>query len=39
MELTYKTTKLKELCENPKFNQELVKKYGQEVAKKVTSKN
>lgn len=35
MELTYKTTKLKELCENPKFNQELVKKYGQEVAKKL----
>ena len=35
MELTYKTNKLKDLCENPKFNRELVKKYGSEIAKKL----
>lgn len=33
MELTYKNEKLKELCVNPKYNKELVKKYGSDVAK------
>ena len=32
MELTYKTKKLRNFCENPKYNKELVKKYGMEVA-------
>lgn len=32
MELTYKNDKLQDLCENPKFNKELVKKYGPKVA-------
>lgn len=35
MELTYKNDKLKNLCENPKYNKELVKKYGIEVAKRL----
>ena len=35
MELTYKNEKLKELCVNPKYNKELVKKYGTDVAKKL----
>ncbi len=35
MELTYKNEKLKELCLNPKYNKELVKKYGADVAKKL----
>lgn len=35
MQLTYKTDKLQKLCENPKYNKELVKKYGVEVAKKL----
>ena len=35
MELTYKNEKLKELCVNPKYNKELVKKYGADVAKKL----
>lgn len=35
MQLTYKTDKLQKLCENPKYNKELVKKYGIEVAKKL----
>ena len=35
MQLTYKTNKLQKLCENPKYNKELVKKYGVEVAKKL----
>ncbi len=35
MELTYKSEKLKDICENPKFNKELVKKYGSEVAKRL----
>ncbi len=35
MDLTYKNNKLKELCENPKYEKELVKKYGTEVAKKL----
>lgn len=35
MELTYKNDKLQDLCENPKFNKELVKKYGAEVAAKL----
>lgn len=35
MELTYKTKKLQELCENPKSNKELVKMYGKEVATKL----
>ncbi len=35
MELTYKNEKLKNICENPEYNKELVKKYGIEVAKKL----
>lgn len=35
MQLTYKTEKLKNICENPKYNKELVKRYGSEVAKKL----
>ena len=35
MELTYKSEKLYNLCENPIFNKELVKKYGIEVSKKL----
>lgn len=35
MELTYKNEKLKELCINPKYNKELVKKYGVDVAKRL----
>lgn len=35
MELTYKSNKLKNLCENPKYNKEVIKKYGSEVAKKL----
>lgn len=35
MLLTYKSEKLRNLCENPKYNQELVKRYGLEVAKKL----
>ena len=35
MELTYKNDKLKNLCENPKYNKELVKKYGIDVAKRL----
>lgn len=35
MELTYKNEKLQNICENPKYNKELVKKYGTEVAKKL----
>lgn len=35
MELTYKTEKLRNLCENPKYNKDLVKNYGVEVAKKL----
>ena len=35
MELTYKNEKLQNICENPKYNKELVKKYGIEVAKKL----
>lgn len=35
MELTYKTKKLRNLCENSKFNKELVKGYGVDVAKKL----
>ena len=35
MELTYKSKKLQDLCENPKLNNELVKKYGKDVAKKL----
>lgn len=35
MELTYKTTKLQKLCEDPSSNRELVKKYGAEVANKL----
>ena len=33
MELTYRNEKLKNICENPKYNRELIKKYGDEVAK------
>ena len=35
MELTYKTRKLEKMCEDPKYNSELVKKYGIQVAKKL----
>lgn len=35
MELTYKTKKLHNYCENPKYSKELVKKYGMEVAQKL----
>lgn len=35
MKLTYKNEKLRKLCEDPKYNKELVKKYGTEVAKKL----
>ncbi len=35
MKLTYKNEKLKNICENPKYNKELVKRYGIEVAKKL----
>lgn len=35
MELTYRNDKLKNLCENSKYNKELVKKYGSEVAMKL----
>lgn len=35
MELTYKNEKLRRLCEEPKFNKELIKIYGVEVAKKL----
>ena len=35
MELTYKNKKLQDLCENSKYNKELVKNYGNEVAKKL----
>lgn len=35
MELTYKDEKLQNICENSKYNKELVKKYGIEVAKKL----
>ncbi len=35
MELTYKNTKLRNLCEDFKYNRELVKKYGIEVSKKL----
>ena len=39
MELTYKNEKLRNLCENPKYNKELIKKYGIEVAKRLRNKN
>ena len=35
MELTYKSERLKDLCENKRFNNELSKKYGIDVAKKL----
>lgn len=35
MELTYKNEKLRKICEDQNFNNELVKKYGIEVAKKL----
>ena len=35
MELTYKTNKLQNLCEDPACRKELVKKYGAEVANKL----
>lgn len=35
MKLTYKTEKLRKLCEDPNFNKELVKKYGSDVANKL----
>ncbi len=33
MELTYKNEKLKNICENQKYNRELTKDYGADVAK------
>ena len=35
MELTYKTKKLENLCENADYNRELQRLYGSEVAKKL----
>lgn len=35
MRLIYKSEKLKNLCENPKYNKELIKKYGIEIANKL----
>ncbi len=35
MEITYKTDKLYNQCENPSFNKELVKSYGIDVANKL----
>lgn len=35
MEITYKNQKLKQICEDKKYNKELVKKYGADVAKKL----
>ena len=35
MELTYRTKKLQNICENPKYNKELIKEYGIEVANKL----
>ena len=35
MELTYKTIKLQRLCEDPTYNNELVKRYNIEVANKL----
>ena len=35
MELTYKNDKLRNLCENPKYRHELIKKYGVEIANKL----
>lgn len=35
MELTYKNDKLRKMCEEPKYNKELIKKYGIDVAKKL----
>ena len=35
MELKYKNEKLRNICENSKYNKELVKKYGIEVAKRL----
>lgn len=35
MDLTYKTKKLHDLCEDPRLNKELNKKYGAEVAKRL----
>lgn len=35
MELTYKSEKLRNICENPKYGKKLVKEYGKEVAKKL----
>lgn len=35
MDLTYKTDKLKNFCENPNYKNELTKKYGADVAKRL----
>lgn len=35
MELTYKNEKLRKLCEDPNSKNDLIKKYGVEVAKKL----
>lgn len=35
MELIYKNERLQNICENSKYNRELVKRYGIEVAKKL----
>ena len=39
MQLTYKTDKLQKLCENPKYNKELVKKIWYRSCKEITVKN
>lgn len=35
MDLTYKNNKIRNLCENPSYNNELVKKYGIDVAQRL----
>lgn len=38
MNLTYKNIKLEKLCEDAQYNNDLIKKYGVEVAKKLPQK-
>ena len=35
MKLKYRSKKLENMCENPRYNKELVKKYGVDIAKKL----
>lgn len=35
MVLTYKNDKIRNMCENPSYNKELVKKYGSDVAERL----